>query len=114
MAFPLLGNSDHVVVSVSFDFPSYSPQDAPFYRIAYDHSRAAWDGLPNHLRDVPWKNIFKLSAFAAAIEICEWVQVGIGLCIPNRKYQVKPQSSPWFSAACTAAKIYRNHFFRLY
>ena len=62
MAFPLLGNSDHVVVSVSFNFPSYSPQDAPFYRIAYDHSRAAWDGLPNHLRDVPWKDIFKLSA----------------------------------------------------
>ena len=53
MAFPLLGNSDHVVVPVSFDFPSYSPQDAPFYRIAYDHSRAAWDGLPNHFRDVP-------------------------------------------------------------
>ena len=27
---------------------------------------------------------------------------------------VKPHSSPWFSAACTAAIVHRNHFFRLY
>ena len=31
-----------------------------------------------------------------------------------RKYQVKPHSSPWFSAACAAAVAHRNHFFRLY
>ena len=47
MAFPTLGNADHVVVSVSIDFPS-------FYRIAYGYSRADWDGLIDHLRDVPW------------------------------------------------------------
>ena len=34
--------------------------------------------------------------------------------IPHRKYQVKPHSSPWFSAACAAAILHRNHFFRLY
>ena len=34
--------------------------------------------------------------------------------IPHRKYQVKPHSSPWFSAACAAAIAHRNHFFRLY
>ena len=33
---------------------------------------------------------------------------------PHRKYQVKPHSSPWFSAACAAAIVHRNHFFRLY
>ena len=37
MAFPPLGNSDHVVVS---DFLSHSQRDAPFHRIAYDYSRA--------------------------------------------------------------------------
>ena len=52
MAFPPLGNSDHVVVSVSIDFPTNSQQDAPFHRIAYDYSRADWDGLRDHLRDV--------------------------------------------------------------
>ena len=53
MAFPPLGNSDHVVFSVSTDFPVHSQQDAPFHRIAYDYSRADWDGLHDHFRDIP-------------------------------------------------------------
>ena len=40
MAFSPLGNSDHVVVSVSIDFPINSKQDAPFHCVAYDYSRA--------------------------------------------------------------------------
>ena len=28
--------------------------------MAYDYSRATWDGLPDRLRDVPWEGIFKL------------------------------------------------------
>ena len=51
MAFPPLENSDHVVVSVSIDFPSNSQRDAPFHRIAYDYSRANWGGLCDHLRN---------------------------------------------------------------
>ena len=114
MAFPPLGNSDHVVVSVSIDFLINSKQDTPFHHVAYDYSCADWDGLCNHLRDVPWEDIFKLSASAAASEFCEWVQVGIDVYIPHHKYQVKPHSSPWFSAACAAAIIHRNNFFCLY
>ena len=95
--FPSLGNSDHVLVSVSIDFPSYSQRDAPFYRLAYDRFRADWDALGNHLGDVSWEGIFKLSASAAASEFCVWVQVGIDVYIPHRKYQVKPHLSPWFS-----------------
>ena len=86
MAFPPLGNSDHVVVSVSIDFPSNSQQDAPFHCIAYDYSCADWDGLRDHLRDVPWEDIFKLGASAAASEFCECFQVGIDVYIPHRKY----------------------------
>ena len=114
MVFPPLGNSDHVVVSVSIDFPLNSQQGDSFYCIAYEYSRAYWDGLGGHLRDVPWEYIFKLGAFAAASEFCEWVQVGIDVYIPHRKYHVKSHSSPWFSAACAAAIIYRNHFFCVY
>ena len=114
MAFPPLGNSDHVVVSVSIDFQSNSQPDAPFHPIAYDYSRANWDSLCYHVRDVRWGDIFKLDALAAASEFCEWVQVGIDVYIPHRKYQVKPHSSPWFSGACAAAIVYGNHFFRLY
>ena len=109
MAFPLLGNSDHVV-SVAIGFPSYSQQDASFHCIAYDYSCADWDGLCDDLRDVPWEDIFKLSAPGAASEFCEWVQVGIDVCIPHRKCHNKPHLSPWFSAACAAAIVHRNHF----
>ena len=115
MAFPPLGSSDHVVVSVSIDFPSNSQQDVLFHQIAYDYSCADWDGLRDHLRDVPWEDIFKLSASTAASEFCEWVWVGIDIYIyiPHRKNQIKPHSSTWFSASCAAAMVHRNHFFCL-
>ena len=73
MGFPPLGSSDHVVVSVTIDFPLYSQQDAPFHHIAC----AYWDSLRNHLRDFPWEDIFKLSSSVAASELCKRVQVGI-------------------------------------
>ena len=114
MAFLPLGNSDNVAVSVSIDFPINSKQDTMFHRVAYDYSRADWDRLRDHLRNAPWEDIFKLSASAAASEFCEWVQVGIDAYIPHRKYQAKPHSSPWFSAACAAAIVHQNHSFRLY
>ena len=80
----------------------------------YDYSCADWDGLHDHLRDVPWEDIFKLSASAATTEFRECLQVGIDVYIPHRKYQVKPHASPWFSSACVAAIVHRNYFFRLY
>ena len=82
VALPPLGNSDHVVVSVSIDFPSYSQWDALFHGIACNYSCADWDGLPDLLTDVPWEDIFKLTASAAASEFYEWVHVGIDVYIP--------------------------------
>ena len=67
------------------------------------------DGICDHLRDVPWEDIFELSASAAAL----WVQVGIDVYI-SHKYQVIPHSSPWFSAAFAAAIVHRNSFFHCY
>ena len=93
MAFPLLGNSGHVVVSDSIHFPSYSQRHAPFHRIAYDYFRADWNDLCDHLRGVPC-SIFKLNASAAASEISESVQLGIDVYISHRKHQVKSHSSP--------------------
>ena len=43
-----------------------------------------------------------------ASEFCEWFQVAIDVYIPHHKYQVKPHSFPWFSAACTAVIAHRN------
>ena len=50
MVFSLLENSGHVVASVSIDFLC---------------------GLRNHLGDVQWEVILKLSASTAATEFCE-------------------------------------------
>ena len=75
MAFPPLGNSDHIVVSVSINFPINSKQNTSFHRVACDYSHADWDNLCDHLRDVPWVDIFKLSASAAASEFCDWVRL---------------------------------------
>ena len=60
MEFPPLGNSDHVVVSVSFDFPSNSQQGALFHCIANDCYHVDWDGLCDHLKDVLWEDILNL------------------------------------------------------
>ena len=114
IVFPPLGNSNHVAVSVSIDFLSKLKRDTPFHFITYDYSRADWDSFRDHLRDVPWESIFKLGASAAASEFCLWVQVAIDVYIPHPKFQIKPQSSPWCSAACAAAIAHRNHFFHLY
>ena len=101
--------------SISIDFPSYSQHDTLLHHIAYDSLWADWDSLRDHLKHVPWEDIFKLGPSAAA---SEWVQVGIDIYIyihiPHRKYEVKPHSSPWFSGACTAATVHRNHCFCLY
>ena len=82
--------------------------------MAYDYSCTDSDGLCDYLRGIAWKDTFMLGASVAASEFCEWVQVEIDVYISHRKYQVKPHSSPWFSAGCAAAIVHRNHFFRLH
>ena len=77
MAFPPLGNFDHVVVSVSIDFPINSKQDARFIESLM--TILVLIGM----RDVPWEDIFKLSACAAVSEFYEWVQVGIDVNVPH-------------------------------
>ena len=102
MAFPHLGNSNYVIVSVSIDFLSNSKQDVSFHGIAYEYSRADWDDLCDHLRDVSWEDTFKISASSTASVFCEWVQVEIDVYISHCKCQVKPHL------------VHRNHFFHLY
>ena len=46
------------------------------------------------------KDIFKLGSFTAASDFCEWIQLATDVCISHGKYQVKPHTSPWFSATC--------------
>ena len=69
MAFSPSRNYDHVV-SVSIDSLSNTKHDTPFHSIAHYYSDVEWDGFCDHLRDVPWEDIFKFSASAAASEFC--------------------------------------------
>ena len=73
MAFPAVGNSDHVVVSVSIYFPTNLKQNTSFHYIAYDYCQVDSDSLRDHLRDVPWEDIFKFSTSDAASDFCERV-----------------------------------------
>ena len=109
-----LGNSDHVFVSVSIDFPSDSQWVALFHCIAYNYSCADWDGLCDHLRDVLWEDIFKVSALLLLVNFVSGFRLELVYISLIVKYQVKPHSSQWFSAACAAAIVHRNHFFCLY
>ena len=101
-------------LSVCIDFPPNSKWDVLFHHIAYDYSLADWGGLHFHLINVPWEDIFKLTASAAASEYCEWAHVEIDVYIFHRKYQLKPNSSPWFSANFAVTIVHRNHFFHLW
>ena len=85
MAFPTLGNSDHVNALVSIEPLSNSACDALFYCKAYDYSFADWDSLCNLLGDILWSEIVKLSATAGGGEFWEWFQIGIDLDIPHCK-----------------------------
>ena len=86
-------------------------RECPIHCVVYDYSRADWDDLCDHLRDVPEEDIFKFGASAAASEFCDTVQVQIDVYISHRKYQVKPHSCPWFSATCAATIVHINLFF---
>ena len=59
--FTRLGNSDQVVVSISIDLPS---NFATFLHKLV--TMMAWDGLYDHLRDVPREDNFKLGAAVTA------------------------------------------------
>ena len=71
MAFLPLANSDHVVVLVFIDFPFSTKWDVPLHHITYDYSHVDWGCTLDNLSDVPWEDVFKLSASAAASKFSE-------------------------------------------
>ena len=63
----------------------------------------------DHLGDVSWKDIFKLSASAAASELLlELMYISLIRSIRSKLTHLHGL------AACAAAIVYRNNFFRLY
>ena len=65
-----------ILITLLSQFPltsQISQQDVLSHLIAFEYSRADWDDLCDHLKDVPWEDIFKLSASVGTSESCEWV-----------------------------------------
>ena len=50
---PPLGKSDHMVVRVDAQFVFKSTDEHPYYCTIYSYSKADWDGLRDHLMEVP-------------------------------------------------------------
>ena len=56
----------------------------------------------------------KNSVFLLLVNLVSGFRLELMYNTPHRKYKFKPHSSPWFSAACAAAMVHRNRFFRLH
>ena len=111
MVFFSLKNSDHVVVTMSIDFPSYGI-------LWFIGLLMTIFVLIGTIFVIIWETVHRRislnSSDAAVSESSEWFHVEIDVYVPNRKYQVKPHSSARFFAACAAAIVHRNHFPHLY
>ena len=113
LAFPLLGNSDHAMVSVSIDFPVKSNMMPHF--IVWLMATLMLIGL---VFVIIWEMIHGKISLISVLLLLQVNFVSAFrlklMYIPHRQYQVKPHLSPWFSTACAAAIVHRNHFFCLY
>lgn len=49
-----------------------------------------------------------------AREVSSWVKTGIVAFVTSHKYQMEPQSSLWFTPACSSAIDHRNLVFCMY
>ena len=58
-----------------------------------------------------WKDIFKLCASYAASEFMSGFRLELMHYFPHHKLQVKPHLCPWFSNACAAGIVHRDHLF---
>ena len=66
------------------------------------------------MADVPLSTFFNKGASQAASQITDWILAGMESFIPAKKYQLKPNSQPWFTPECATAIAHRNHFFQAY
>ena len=111
---PPLGTSDHVILQLRLKNSTLISKESPFHRTSYNYKDGDLDSFRDFLRDVPWNDVFLLPANECAVEIAEWIRLGIDEFIPHRRFQVKPHAAPWFSPECSAAIATRNHHFHRY
>ena len=106
MAFPPLGNSDHVVVSVSIDV-------LIDWKLTCLMAILVLIGI---VFMVIWEMYHaRISLNSVLFLLLMNLVSGFRLeYISHHKYKVKPHSSPWFSAVFAAAIVHKHNLFRLY
>ena len=115
-AFPPLGNSNHAVVPVSIGFPSYSQWDALFHCIASDYSHADWDSLRDHLKGVPWEDIFKLVLLLLLVNFVTGFRLELMYIslIKSIRSSLSHLHAFQLLVLLPYSIVHRNHFLRLY
>ena len=110
-----------VIDSLSiFYFPLNSRGDAPFKEDVHFHHEAFsyfcvdQVGFHNHIKVVPSQDFFKLVASAATNTFFQFVQTGVVVYDPRRKFQASPHSSLRFLTSCASSIIHKNHLLHLY
>ena len=111
---PLLGSSDHCVVSLTIDMPSKCSHEVAFHGTSYRYAQADWDNIRSYISDGLFNLFFRFRASKLTSLVSDWIRNGIELFIPHKTYQQKHHSQPWFTATCAAAICHRNHFFHEY
>lgn len=109
-----LGNLDHTIVFIDILFQSHIRRELFIHKTFFPYQHTNWNSLCEFFQDTPWIDNFKRHTEKCATEISSGDKVSIDGLIPSYKHQVQPQSSSWFTKACSATIAHWNHDFQLY
>lgn len=108
-----LGNSDHVLISVSCPLTAEKLVQPKNRRVVWHYNKAKWDELREFYAEYPWHatcfNIEDVSQCAEAVT--EVILLGMELYIPHNTKK-PPSAKPWFNKDCKRACVNKNKAFR--
>lgn len=108
-----LGNSNLAVVSVNISFASSIREGPLIQKSSFYYQRCDWHSSPHFLLDAYSIQIIKLPIQNHATEVSSWAKSDIDPFLPSMKYQVKSQTSLWFTSVCYTSITHRNRFLRV-
>lgn len=110
-----LGNSDHVVVSASFQcaLVSKNNSDIP-NRLVWHYKNAKWPELNSYFQNFDWSICFHGDVDSATTMITNTILCGMRRFIPFQIIKRKTKSLSWFSEACKRAVHSKNSAFSVY
>lgn len=111
-----LGNSDHCLVSATFQSASLM-QSHPLIakRNVWHYGRADWEGLNSFYRNIDWSYCFSNGDVDIATHrVTFLLQLGMNLFIPCSERKVTNKTESWFTSDCKVASANKNSAFSSY